>query len=188
VAVTHLDQTRESDAAFLKRLGKKYDATATVKNDTLLFIPKNQSTTTSGKQLSTIYLTRAQGDNHRFHSAERDSYTGVRAFWHDINSALRQSVVAGSEENSKRLRTTYAIEADARQAAIAEWQRIQRGTATFELTLALGNPALMPTSPVKITGFKSTIDNVDWQATKVVHRISKNGFTSRIEMETQTEN
>ena len=51
VAVTHLDQTRESDAAFLKRLGKKYDATATVKNDTLLFIPTNQSTTTSGKQL-----------------------------------------------------------------------------------------------------------------------------------------
>lgn len=188
VVVTHLDQTRESDAAFLKRLGKKYDATATVKNDTLLFIPKNQSTTASGKQLPTIHITRTQGDNHRYHSAERDSYTGVRAFWHDTNSALRQSIVVGSEENNKRLRTTYATKADARQAATAEWQRIQRGLATFELSLALGKPTLMPKSPVKVTGFKSAIDSVDWQATRVIHRISKNGFTSKIEMETKVEN
>jgi phage protein D len=38
-AIEHIDQTHESDAAFLRRLGRKYDAVATVKNDTLLFIP-----------------------------------------------------------------------------------------------------------------------------------------------------
>ncbi|MEO6918566.1 MAG: tyrosine-type recombinase/integrase [Collimonas sp.] len=32
VTVKHIDQTRESDAAFLRRLGKKYDAVATVIN------------------------------------------------------------------------------------------------------------------------------------------------------------
>lgn len=40
-AIEHIDQTHESDAAFLRRLGRKYDAVATVKNDKLLFIPIN---------------------------------------------------------------------------------------------------------------------------------------------------
>lgn len=187
IAVTHIDQTRESDAAFLRRLGQQYDAVATVKNDTLLFIPKDQNTTVSGKKLSTIYLTRRQGDQHRFHIAERDSYTGVRAYWYDTKSKQRRSVVAGDDANSKHLRTSYTSETSARQAAISEWQRIQRGRATFELTLALGNPALMPTSPVKVSGFKPAIDGMSWHATKVTHRISKSGFTTQVSLEMRTD-
>lgn len=187
VAVKHIDQTRESDAAFLRRLGKKYDAVATVKNDTLIFTPASRSKTISGKDLPTIRITRQFGDSHRFHSAERDSYSGVRVFWHDDKRGLRRSVVAGAPGNAKRLRTTYASEADARTAAVAEWQRIQRGLATFELSLALGNAALMPQSPVIVSGFKAAIDSVDWLASKVTHSISDAGFTTRIELETRTE-
>ena len=94
-AIEHIDQTHESDAAFLRRLGRKYDAVATVKNDTLLFIPINQSRTASGKALPVIPITRALGDGHRYHSAESDAYTGVRAFWHDERYARRSSVAAG---------------------------------------------------------------------------------------------
>lgn len=89
--------------------------------------------------------------------------------------------------NSKRLRTTFASKTDARTAAAAEWQRIQRGICTFEMTLALGNPALIPQSPVKVSGFKPQIDDTDWLAVKVTHTISDGGFTSRIEAETRTE-
>jgi len=144
VPVKHLDQTRESDAAFLRRLGKKYDAAATVKNDTLLFMPAGRSKTASGRDLPVIRITRNLGDRHRYHSAERDSYSGVRVFWHDDRQSMRRSVVAGVPGNSKRLRTTYASEADARVAAIAEWQRIQRGAATLELSLAIGDPVIPP--------------------------------------------
>jgi len=187
VKVEHIDQTRESDAAFLRRLGKKYDAAATVKNNTLIFVPASRSKTVSGKELPTIRIIRSLGDGHRFHSAERDSYTGVRVFWYDDKHGMRRSVVAGEPGNSKRLRTTYASEVDARTAAVAEWQRIQRGLATFELSLAVGNPALMPQSPVNVSGFKADIDNQDWLASKVTHSISTAGFTSHIEMETRTE-
>ncbi|PFH10850.1 hypothetical protein BCF11_3284 [Collimonas sp. PA-H2] len=187
VKIAHLDQTRESDAAFLRRLGKKYDAAATVKNDTLLFMPAGRSKTASGRDLPLIRITRNLGDRHRYHSAERDSYSGVRVFWHDDRHGLRRSVVAGLPGNSKRLRTTYANEADARAAAVAEWQRIQRGAATLELSLAIGDPALMPQSPVEVVGFKADIDNQDWLTAKVRHSISDAGFTSSIELETRTE-
>ncbi|SFD28287.1 phage late control D family protein [Collimonas sp. OK412] len=187
VKIAHLDQTRESDAAFLRRLGKKYDAAATVKNDTLLFMPAGRSKTASGRDLPVIRITRNLGDRHRYHSAERDSYSGVRVFWHDDRHGQRRSVVAGLPGNSKRLRTTYANEADARTAAVAEWQRIQRGAATLELSLAIGDPALMPQSPVAVVGFKTEIDHQDWLTAKVRHSISDAGFTSSIELETRTE-
>ncbi|MGX9776734.1 phage late control D family protein [Janthinobacterium aestuarii] len=186
-AVEHIDQTHESDAAFLRRLGRKYDAVATVKNDTLLFIPINQSRTASGKALPIIPITRALGDGHRYHSAESDAYTGVRAFWHDERYARRRSVVAGVPGNSKRLRTTFANETDARAAAVAEWQRIQRGLATFEMSLALGNPAVFPQSPVTVKGFKPEIDATEWLSVKVTHSLGGNGFTTRVEFETKTE-
>lgn len=187
IAIEHIDQTHESDAAFLRRLGKKYDAVATVKNDKLLFIPINQSRTASGKALPVIDITRALGDGHRYHSAESDSYTGVRAFWHDERYARRRSVVAGIAGNSKRLRTTFANETDARTAAISEWQRILRGLATFEMSLAFGNPAIFPQSPVTVNGFKPEIDSTQWLSVKVTHSLGGSGFTTRVEFETKTE-
>ncbi|MFJ2986589.1 contractile injection system protein, VgrG/Pvc8 family [Collimonas sp. NPDC087041] len=187
IPVKHLDQTRESDAAFLRRLGKKYDALATVKNGTLLFMPAGRSKTASGRDLPTVQITRQDGDKHRYHSAERNSYSGVRAYWYDDRHSLRRSVVAGVPGNSKRLRTTYANEADARTAAVAEWQRIQRGAATFELSLALGNPALTPQSPVVVSGWKEEIDHQEWLVGKTTHNLSDAGLTTDIECETRTE-
>ena len=89
--------------------------------------------------------------------------------------------------NSKRLRTTFANEADARAAAVAEWQRILRGLATFEMSLALGNPAVLPQSPVTVKGFKPEIDATEWLSVKVTHSLGGNGFTTRVEFETKTE-
>jgi phage protein D len=186
-SVKHIDQTHESDAAFLRRLGKKYDAMATVKNGRLLFIPINQSRTASGKALPLVVITRGLGDAHRYHTAESDAYSGVRAFWYDEHYAHRRSVVAGAPGNSKRLRTVFANEVDARAAAVAEWKRLQRGLATFEMTLALGDSLLMPESPVVVRGFKSDIDATDWLSLKVTHSVGDGGFTSYVEFETRAE-
>ncbi|MGS0740453.1 phage late control D family protein [Glaciimonas sp. GG7] len=187
VVIKHIDQTRESNAAFLRRLGKKYDAVATVKNDTLLFMPINQSSTVSGKALPAIHITRSLGDGHRYHSAERDSYSGVRVFWYDAQRARRRSVIAGVAGNSKCLKTTFATEADARTTAIAEWQRIQRGVSSFALNLALGDPNLIAQSPVIVSGFKAQIDATEWLIVKVASSIGSSGYTQQIELEMKME-
>ena len=187
IAIKHIDQTRESDASFIRRLGKTYDAVATVKNEHLLFTLASESRTASGKDLPVIHIKRALGDSHRYHSAARDTYSGVCAWWHDPKYAKRRPVMAGAGGNLKHLRISYANESDARAAAGAEWQRIRRGGQTFDFALALGNPALMPQSPVSVSGFKPQIDAIDWLAVKVTHSISSGGFTSHIEAETKTE-
>lgn len=186
ILINHIDQTRESDAAFLRRLGKKYDAAATVKNNTLLFMPASKGRTSSGKKLPLIILTRQSGDHHRYHTAERDAYNGVTVHWYNEQAGKQKTVIAGKPGNCKRLRTTWASEADAQTAALAEWSRLQRGIATFEMTLALGDAALMPMSPVKVAGFKTAIDEVDWIVSGVTHCIDESGFTTRVGCEMRT--
>lgn len=182
VAVAHEDQT-ESDMAFLQRLAKKHDAVCTVKKDRLLWLPIQGTRTSSGAALPTITLTRAAGDQHRWHTADRDAYSGVRAYWHDPKRAKRRSVLVGKSGNAKRLKESHTSEADARAAAQAEWKRVQRGAATLELTLALGQADLAPQTPVTVQGFKQQIDGGQWLVVKVTHTLGDQGFTSRVEME-----
>ncbi|RZJ62927.1 MAG: phage late control D family protein [Acidovorax sp.] len=184
--VEHIDQTRESDLHFLTRLAKKHDAVATVKKGRLVFKPIGSTKAANGDDLETITITRADGDQHRYHSADRNAYSGVRAYWHDPNAAEKKSVVVGEQENEKRLKDTYGSEADAMAAARAERGRIERGKATMELTLALGRPELMPQAPVVLRGFKDVIDDTPWLVVKLTHSLGDGGLTTRMELETRS--
>lgn len=183
--VQHMDQTNESDMHFLTRLAKLHDAVATVKKGTLVFLRTNSRTTASGQELGAVHITRMDGDQHRWHTADRTSYTAVRAYWHDGKSARRKGVVAGNgdEGSTKTLKDTYANQADAMEAAKAELQRVDRGAATLSLTLALGRPQLMPQSPVTVEGFKPEIDGEGWLVKSVEHSIADGGYTTKLECE-----
>lgn len=184
--VQHIDQTNESDVHFLTRLGRQHDAVATVKKGRLVFLHIGSTKNSSGKELEAIVLTRADGDCHRYHCAARDSYTGVRANWQDARAAEKKAAIAGTEDNLKTLRDSYATEADARAAAQAELGRIERGAATLEITLAIGQPALMVQTPVNVRGWKPEIDGTDWLCKSVEHSLDDNGLTTRMEMERRT--
>lgn len=183
--IAHIDQTNESDLNFITRLAKLHDAVATVKQGRLLFLPIVGTTTSSGASMPVVQLTRGDGDSHRYHTSDREAYSGVRAYWHDAKRAKRRGVLIGKSGNAKRLKESFANEADARAAAQAEWRRIQRGAATFELTLALGQPKLTPQTPVRVRGWKPQIDDTEWLAIKVAHSMTGDGgFTTRVELET----
>lgn len=184
IMVDHIDQTSESDLNILTRIGKLYDAVATVKAGYLLFAPIGAGISANGHAFPTVRLTRADGDHHRYHVADRDAYTGVRAHWHSVGAAKKQSVIAGNKKTLKTLRTVYATEADAMHSAKAEWQRVQRGIATFALDLARGRADLYPEIPVRVSGFKPDIDATAWLASRVEHKLDSAGFTTSIECET----
>ena len=181
--VQHIDQTNESDVHFLTRLGRQHDAVATVKKGRLVFLPIGSTKNSSGKELEAILLTRSDGDRHRYHSAARDSYTGVRAYWQDPRAAEKKAAIAGTEKNLKTLRDSYANEDTAKAAAEAELGRIGRGAATLEITLAIGQPALMVQTPVNVRGWKPEIDGTGWLCKTVEHSLDDNGLTTRLELE-----
>ncbi|PPT98685.1 late control protein [Xanthomonas arboricola pv. arracaciae] len=183
----HLDQANESDMNLLMRLGQRFDAVATVKAGSLVFAPIGAGTTATGKPLPTATLTRRDGDQHRYSVADRDAYTGVRAYWVDKGKARRQSVLVGTDDNAKRLRESYADEATARQHAHAELERAKRGAAKFDYTLAIGRADLFPEQRITVSGFKPEIDGQSWLIAKVTHTVSgSSGFITALELEAST--
>ncbi|WP_368207045.1 phage late control D family protein [Aeromonas sp. R6-1] len=210
--IDHIDQTNESDLAFLTRLATEQDAIATVKSGRLMFIKAGQGTTASGQPLPAITITRQDGDQHRFSVADRDAYTGVTAYWQDNKSAEKKKIevkrkkktkpkperplppgvvvnkterelLIGNSDNVKVLRHIYTSERRAANGARAAWEKLQRGVAEFDITLARGRPELYPEQPTTVRGFKPQIDEADWLLTQVVHDLTNQGYTNRLQLE-----
>lgn len=200
--IEHIDQTSESDVNLLTRLAQDHDAIATVKKGMLLFMPSGEAESVTGIKFPTSTLARSSGDQHRFAMAERDTYTAVKAYYQDVKGAKQGEVIvdkkgtktssrikrgkdpmAPSADSIKVLRHTYASKTNAERAAKAEWQRLQRGAATFSLTLAMAHPELFPELPVIVTGFKPEIDGTSWIITRCTHNLSSSGFTTALELE-----
>ncbi|ECA7956560.1 phage late control D family protein [Salmonella enterica subsp. enterica serovar Poona] len=206
-ALDHMDQTNESDANFLMKLARQYGAIASVKDGNLLFIRQGQGRTASGKPLPVITITRKAGDGHRFTLADRGAYTGVIASWlhtreprkKETTSVKRRrkktttpkepeakqgDYLVGTDENVLVLNRTYANRSNAERAAKMQWERLQRGVASFSLQLAEGRAELYTEMPVKVTGFKQPIDDAEWTITTLTHSVSPdNGFTTSMELE-----
>ncbi|PHM35622.1 late control protein D [Xenorhabdus mauleonii] len=205
IRLSHIDQTNESDGSFLTRLAKQEGAMATVKNGYLLFMRQGQNQTVSGKPLPTVSITRQSGDGYRFSLADRNAYTGVSASWLNTRQPKAKENVtvkrkrrkatpkkeeekqgdylAGSEGNVLVMKHTYANKANAERAAKAEWEKIQRGVASFSLQLAKGRPELFPELKVRVSGFKPEIDKADWTLVTVTHTLNDSGLTSALELE-----
>lgn len=79
---------------------------------------------------------------------------------------------------------TYANRSNAERAAKMQWERLQRGVASFSLQLAEGRADLYTEMPVKVSGFKQLIDDAEWTITTLTHTVSPdNGFTTSLELE-----
>lgn len=81
IKVSHIDQTQETDAAFLMRIATLNGAVAAIKAGKLLLIKPGGGVTATGKPIPQVIITRQDGDRHSFSIADRGAYTGVKASW-----------------------------------------------------------------------------------------------------------
>jgi len=131
-----------------------------------------------------VQITRISGDQHRYAVADRNRYTGVRAYWGDRRAGRRTGVLVGAPDNEKKLQATYATAEEARQHATAEYKRMERGTARLHYCLALGRADIYPEQTVTVTGFKPEIDSAEWLVSEVIHSINgSGGFVTEVDLE-----
>ncbi len=183
--IAHLDQANESDANIITRLAEQFDAVIGVKAGCLICGVTGAGKTSSGLSLPHITLTREDGDGHRFLQADRNSYSGVKTYYYEANSAVKKEAIAGGGDNLKELRHTYADQQSALRAARSELSRLLRGTATLSYQLAHGRPDLIPELTYSLIGVKDEIDAITWLGSKVTHAYSSSGYTTSLELENQ---
>jgi uncharacterized protein len=206
--IAHIDQTNESDASFLTRLYNDFNAAVTLKNGMLIIFKKGLAKTVNGQDIPTTTITRKLGDQHRFAIADRNAYTGVKAYWIDYRQQQKQQtkatrktknknnqtnkdengVLVGADGNVKILRHTYASKQNAYRAARNEWYKLQRGASQFSINLAEGRPDIYPEMPASVEGFKKEIDSTLWTITRCTHSLDTNsGYTTYVELEIKLE-
>lgn len=194
-AIAVIEQEGKSDMAFVRDLGKRYDAVATWKDDFLLFLPIGSATTAGGQALPQVVLTRGSGTNWSFREGQRESYKGAEAQWHDPDSGRRRTVKVDSPatrtvegENAptepKKLKRVYASEEEARQAAEAAASRAARTPYEFSFDLAVADPAIQPDMKVTLQGWNPTIDGIAWLVKSVETSFDgSSGMRQRLELE-----
>lgn len=179
-----IEQEGKSDMAFLRDLGRRYDAVATWKFDVLLFLPIGASATASGTPLGGLELSPIDGMRWTARETSRDRYDGAQAQWQDQAGARRRTVTVGGTENVRKLKRVYASEAEARQAAQAAFSRDKRAPWSFGLDIAVADLAMMPDAPAKLTGWATKIDALDWIVVSVETTYSKSaGLRQKVEFE-----
>ena len=184
IAVDAKAQSRESDLAFLRRLGREHDAVATIKRGALILSPIGSGTTATGKVLPTLAIRRRDGDAHSFSRQKRDDVAGVQADWHDRKAGKRKTVTAGAATGAKKLSRVYASEGDAHTAAKAGQARAARQPLSLTLTLALGRADVHPEQKATVSGYKAEIDKVAWLIGEVTHSLTDRGYTTALKLET----
>lgn len=182
IEVKAIEQAGKSDMAFLKDLGRRYDAVATVKDATVIFMPLGSSTTPSGKALPTLRLTKVDGWNWSFRHEERTGTDGAEAEYHDQDAGQRKTVSTGGA-NPKKLKKVYASKEDAEKAAKSEADKAKRKAYSFTYDLAWGDAAISPNQPVRLRGWDSEIDGIKWLVSEMTTRFGAGGLVTAIKLE-----
>ncbi len=182
MSLSHLDQTEESDLHLLTRLARQYDAVAKPAGGYLLFVPRGEAKSASGKTLPDIALGPHQVSDYRVTLADRDKYGAVIAKWHNTTSGEHTEIKTGEGKPIYTLRHTYPDAETASAAARARLDTLNRGQAKISLTVTPGNPYLAAEAKLTLTGFRDGI-NGHWIATQVDHALSNNGYATRVQAE-----
>lgn len=200
-AIDVIEQEGKSDMAFVRDLGKRYDAVATWKDDFLLFLPIGGSATAGGAALPGIVLTNRDGWSWTFREGQRESYKGAEAQWQDSAAGRRRTVKVdgpatptepsedGEEPRTaptepKKLKRVYASEAEARQAAEAAASRAARVPYEFSYDIAIADPAIQPDMRVTLRGWNPVIDGISWLVKSVETSFDGgSGLRQRVELE-----
>jgi len=184
IQLQSVEQAAKSDIAFIRDLGRRYDAIATQKDGKLLFMPIGTDTTTGGKNIQRLTITRRGNGRFSFTAADREEHDGAEAQWHDRAGARKRTVKQGKAANPRRIKRTFGSEQEARAAAAAEAKRAERGQYTFTHEMAFGDATIEPNRKVTLQGFDSEIDDIRWLIKQATHILDGNGgFTTSIEMD-----
>lgn len=180
--VPFIAQSEESDQHFMRRLAGRHGGISTVKEGRLVVVKRGGGKSASGASVPPVVITRlSQKEKFSCALPDRPAFKKVIATWADRQSARRPevSVSAGDTGGDFVIREPFPTEAEAKDAAQAKSDELQRSTGSLSMTL-VGDPTIRAEAPLIVSGVRSGVDG-QWSIQRVTHAISSSGFTTQIE-------
>jgi phage protein D len=179
ILVSHIDQTDESDCAFIQRLATDYGASVKIAGGALLFIEPLSGKFPDGTSMPAIPLAAADICGYQMRLAERGKYGKVIAKYYDFDLAEEQKVSAGNGSPVFTLRDTFISRSQAMVRAKQKLAEIASGTKNLSLDL-IGNPLLSAESVIELPNLRPEISG-RWVVKSARHTLSASGYKTTIE-------
>jgi len=181
IYLDHIDQTDESDIAFLQRLAQDFGAFLKPANGLLIFSRPKRAVSLSGKPMQLIPLADEDISTFSMMLAERGKYGKVIAKWHNFQTGKEEKISVGDAEPPFSMRHTYAGKERAEKAAQAKLEEVMNGEKKLDLTV-VGNPIISAESRISISNLSRKI-NGEWIAVSVSHQFASEGYTCQLTCE-----
>lgn len=154
IKIEHIDQSKVSDMQFVTSLGVRYDAVAKWANGKLIFLKRGDAHGTIPIILPESFLS-----SYDFDYFARNDYTAAKAAYQDAGKNKEEFAQVGEGEGEavKEVSGTFANKAEAKDAAQAQIDKLNRQKIRFVATMPL-NPAIAAGSIVIPTGVDPFID------------------------------
>lgn len=175
IAIAHIDQSNESDMAFITRLAKRYSAVTKPFNELYVLAEAGQVTSLSGQLLPEVKLSVTEDNRpgeQAFITAKLDEktrakYEGCRVTWWDAAGG-KQRVVQVGNAPFKTLRQRHQNEAEARAVAEGELRRVGRENLKLLIDCP-GNPLLAAEGLLVLDETWPVYMQGRWSITTVTH-------------------
>lgn len=177
--VAHLDQSNETDMAFLTRIARQYDAVAKPINELYVLARRGQVKTLSGKTLEPVTLsvtTNNRPDDASFINASVDDdarvkFKGCRTVWWDGESG-KECIVETGGAPFERVRQRHPDEASAKAAGEGRLRQLEREALKVRID-APGNPAFEAEGLVVLDGSWPAYMRGSWSVDRVTESGSR---------------
>ncbi len=175
VQIAHIDQSNESDMAFITRLAKRYCAVTKPFTELYVLAEAGRVTSLSGQMLPEVKLSVTE-DNRpgeqafitaKLDEKSRAKYEGCRVTWWDA-AIGKQRVVQVGNAPFKTLRQRYQNEAEARAVAESELRRVGREDLKLLIDCP-GNPLLAAEGLLVLDETWPSYMQGRWSITTVTH-------------------
>lgn len=177
VRIDHIDQTDESDCAFVQRLAQDYGGAVKIADTKMLFIDPLTGKFPDGTPMPTIPITTVS--SMRMRITERNKYGKVTAKYYDLDSAEEKEITVGASGPTFQIRDTYSTQAQAKLRANAKLAEIAKGTYTLTVEMP-GNPMLGAESVIDVQVGRPEFRG-KWVIKSCRHALNSSGFKTGIE-------
>jgi len=179
ILVQHIDQTEESDCAFIQRLAEDYSASIKIAGGKLLFLSPLSGRLPDGQPMPAVKVGKDLL-RYDFKITERGKYGAVIAKYYDFNDAEEKQTRIGEKSPIFTLRDTYTNENLARYRAKQKLIEIQAGTETMTLEI-VGNPVMTAECVVNVFGVPAEASGT-WIVRSARHSLGSSGYKTTLEL------
>jgi hypothetical protein len=170
IELPYMARINQGTDDFLTRLADRFGAIFTPKDGKFLFL-------TPGS-FSALTISKFECESWSFEIEPRPLFGETEAGWFDRakGKVEYESHSTGLKGPSKRLRNTFASQAEAKAAAKSEGNRLARATGSGTLKMA-GRPDIMADRPIRTVDFRAEANGL-WRCASVDHTYDDTYTTS----------